>query len=111
MPHQKRGLECFIRRINFVRRSIPDIANLLKPFTSMLKKKVVFSWSKEAKDSFRAIKEALSVAPTLVNPNFSKYFILYAYGSMGTIYTIQFQQNDQCLEKLVSFFSKGLDEV
>ena len=111
MPHHKRGLQCFIGRINFVRRFILDIANLLKPLTSMPKKKVIFSWSKEAKDSFGAIKEALSSAPTLVNPNFSKYFILYAYGSMDTISAILVQQNDQCSKQPILFFSKCLDKV
>ena len=54
----------------------------------MLKKNTVFSWTKEGKQIFQLLKEALSLAPTLVNPNFPKYFILYMYGYMDVISAI-----------------------
>lgn len=70
LPNHKKGLQIFLGRINFVRRFILDIANLLKPLISMLKKNASFSWTKEAKHNFEVIKEALSATSTLVNPNF-----------------------------------------
>lgn len=91
LPHHKKGLQSLIGRKIFVKSFILDIANLLKLLTTMLKKNIVFIWSKEAKHSFEAIKEALLVAPTLVNPNFPKDFTLYAYGSMDTISIVPFQ--------------------
>lgn len=81
----KKGLQSFLGRINFVRRFIIDITNLLKPLTSMLKKNVPVSWSKDGKRSFEMIKEALATAPTLLNPYFSKDFILYAYDNIDSI--------------------------
>jgi hypothetical protein len=98
LPHHKKGLQSFIGRINFVRHFLSNIATLLKPLTAMLKKNAVFSWTREGKNSFQEIKEALASAPTLVNPNFSKDFILYAYGSYDVISAILVQQNEEGLE-------------
>ena len=68
-----------------MRRCLPDIAALLKPLTAMLKKNTIFAWTKEAKDNFQAIKDALAAAPVLMNPDFGKDFILYAYGGYDVI--------------------------
>lgn len=110
LPSHKKGLQSFIGRINFLRRFIPNIANLLKPLTSMLKKNTVFSWTKEAKLSFESIKEELSTAPTLINPDFSRDFILYAYGGLDIISTILTQQQSDGFEQTMDFFSQGLEE-
>lgn len=56
------------------------------------------------------IKQALSSAPTLVNPNFNKDFILYAYGATDTISAMLVQKNDEGQEQPVAFFSKGMDD-
>lgn len=95
LPKHKKGLQSFIGRINFVRRFIPNIANLLKPLTTMLKKDVPFSWTNEGKKNFELIKEALSSTPTLVNPNFTKDFIMHAYGGSDTISVMLVQKNDE----------------
>ncbi|KAH9288885.1 hypothetical protein KI387_033002, partial [Taxus chinensis] len=54
----------------------------------MLKKSMTFKWTSEGKESFEAIKEAISQALTLVNPNISKDFMLYAFGGGDTISAI-----------------------
>ncbi|KAH9296662.1 hypothetical protein KI387_044242 [Taxus chinensis] len=76
----------------------------------MLKKSVAFKWTAEGKASFEAIKEAISQAPTLVNPDFSKDFMLYAFGGGDIISAILVQQNKEGLEQPVVFFSQGLEE-
>ncbi|KAH9298369.1 hypothetical protein KI387_030051, partial [Taxus chinensis] len=80
LPSHKKALQSFLGRINFVRRFVPDFAALVKPITKMLKKSMAFKWTAEGKESFEAIKEAISQAPTLINLDFSKDFILYAFG-------------------------------
>lgn len=85
LPRHKKGLASFIGRINFIKRFIPNIATLMQPLTTILKKNIPFQWTKEGKNDFKEIKEAIAVAPTLINPNFEKDFILYGYGSEDTI--------------------------
>ena len=55
------------------------------------------------------IKEALSLAPTLVSPDFSKDFILYAYGSWDAISAVLVQKNDEGYKQSIAFYSKGLE--
>lgn len=43
LPNHKKGLQIFLGRINFVRRFIPNLASMVKPLTSMLKKKIAFT--------------------------------------------------------------------
>ena len=59
LPAHKKGLQSFLGRINFVRRFIPNIVELLMPLTTMLRKGMTFNWTKEGKCSFELIKEAL----------------------------------------------------
>ena len=106
----KKGLQSFLGRINFIRRFIPNVAELLSPLTAMLKKGIVFSWTKEGKHSFELIKEALAAAPTLLNPDFSKDFILYAYGNIDSIAAMLVHQNDEGSEQPLAFFSQGLKD-
>ncbi|KAH9298153.1 hypothetical protein KI387_029835, partial [Taxus chinensis] len=67
---------------------VPNFASLVNPITKMLKKSTAFKWTVEGKESFEAIKEAISQAPTLINSDFSKDFILYAFGGDDTISAI-----------------------
>ncbi|KAH9295059.1 hypothetical protein KI387_038647 [Taxus chinensis] len=110
LPSHKKALQSFLGRINFVRRFVPNFAALVKPITLMLKKSMAFKWTSEGKASFEAIKEAISQAPNLVNPDFSKDFVLYAFGGGDTISAILAQQNKEGLEQPVAFFSQGLEE-
>ena len=105
LPTHNKELKIFLVRINFVRIFIPNIAELLMPLTAMLRKGMTFSWIKEGKHSFELIKEALASTPTLLNPNFSKDFILYAYGNNDSIVTMLVQQNDEGFEQPLPFFS------
>ena len=59
---------------------------------------MVFSWTKEGKRIFEMIKEALAAVPTLLNPDFSKDFILYSYGNIDSIAAMLVQQNDEGFE-------------
>ena len=73
-PHHKKGLQSFLARINFVRRFIPSLSTMVKPLTTMINKNMSFSSKKEGKATFEEIKEAISLAPTLINPNFDKEY-------------------------------------
>ena len=95
LPSHKKALQSFISRINFVRRFIPNLVTMVKPLTSMLKKNMVFAWTKEGKESFEEIKATLALAPTLINPTFEKDFILYTLGIESSISTILNQANDK----------------
>ena len=88
LPSNKKALQSFLGQINFMRRFIQDFSSIVKSITLMLKKDVLFVWTKEGKEAFQKIKLAITQAPVLRNPNFSREFILYAYGSNSTVVAI-----------------------
>ena len=52
---------------------------IVKPLQEMTKKDTNFKWTKERKEAFDKIKEAITEAPTLRSTNFDKEFILYTF--------------------------------
>lgn len=83
---------------------------MVKPLTTILKKSMAFACTKEGKESFEEIKIAIDSAPTLINPNFEKDFILYTLGGESSISAILTQTNDKDEEQSIAFFSEGLKE-
>lgn len=75
----KKGVQSFLGKINFVSRFIYDFAGMVRLVTFMLKKDLHFKWTPEAKVPFKKIKEAISSAPVLANPDMSKDFLMYVY--------------------------------
>ncbi|KAH9307129.1 hypothetical protein KI387_043801 [Taxus chinensis] len=110
LPHHKKSLQRFLGRINFVRRFVPNFATLVKLLTMMLKKSLAFKWTAEGKESFENIKHAISQAPTLINPDFSKDFMLYAFGGLDTISAILTQLNREGSEHPIAFFNQTLED-
>lgn len=64
-PHNKKAMQSFMGEINFVRRFISYFAEIVKSLQDMIKKDVNFKWTKERKEAFDNIKEAVVEAPTL----------------------------------------------
>ena len=83
---------------------------MVKPLIAMLKKSMAFAWTNKGRESFEEIKAAIASAPTLINPNFEKDFILYTLGSESSISTVLTQTNDKIEEQPIAFFSEGLKE-
>jgi hypothetical protein len=59
-------------KINFLRRFVPNFAELVKHITCMLKNDADIKWHEKSRSSFATIKLALKEAPVLINPDFEK---------------------------------------
>ena len=108
LPHNKRAMQFYLGKINFMRRFIFDFAQIVKPLQEMIKKDSNFKWKKERKEAFEKIKEAITKAPTLRSPNFDNDFILYIFSFDHSIVAVLTQKNEDGEEFLVSFMSTGL---
>ena len=108
LPRNKKEIQSFLGKVNFLRRFITNFAEVVKYINSMLKKTNNFQWSKEAKQSFLSIKQALSEAPVLVSPNFGKDFMIFSFASEHTIAGVLLQKNQQNEEQPIAFYSKAL---
>lgn len=108
LPHNKKAMQSFPGKINFVRRFISDFAKIVKPPQGMIKKDSNFKWTKERKEAFEKIKEAIAESPTLESPNFDNEFIIYTYSNVHSIVIVLTQKNEDKQEFLVSLMSTGL---
>jgi hypothetical protein len=108
LPKDKKALQSFFGQINFIARFIPNFAEIVKPLNKLLKKDACFEWESEGRMSFEHIKEAITVAPVLMNPNFSRDFIIFYFASKDTIAGILLQKNDQGDEQPIAFMNKNL---
>jgi len=55
-PRNLKELQSFIGKINFLRRFIPNLAELLQNITNMLKKDAKIKWDLESRKSFEQVK-------------------------------------------------------
>ena len=97
MPRNKKEIQSFLGKVNLLRRFITNFVEVIKYINNMLMKDSNFKWSIEAKKSFTDIKQALSEAPVLVSPNFSKEFMIFSFSLEHTIARVLLQKNEKTL--------------
>ena len=107
-PTNKRAMQYFFGKINFVRKFISGFAEIVCPMQLMMNKYVVYKWSDEAKKAFQQSKEAITKAPALVSPDFDKEFLLYTFSFDVSYATILTQKNDEGNEVPISYMSSNL---
>jgi hypothetical protein len=64
----------------------------------MLKKDVKIKWDTESRQSFEQVKRALTQAPVLISPDFTKDFYPFSSASEHTIAVVLLQENNEGYE-------------
>jgi len=77
----------------------------------MLRKDSTIKWKVEEKQSFEAIKEALTKTPVLISPDFNKDIIIFSFASEHTIVAVLLQKNNQGYEQPIVVFIKSLRDA
>jgi hypothetical protein len=54
----------------------------------MLRKGNEVKWTVEPRESFDQIKKALTEAPVLISPDYSKDFLIFSFASFDTVATL-----------------------
>jgi hypothetical protein len=73
----------FLGLAGYYRRFIPDFSRIAKPMTELLEKGVKFVWGEACEKAFYTLREHLTSAPVLVQPDNSKPFNVF-YDASGT---------------------------
>jgi len=60
----------------------------------MLKKDNEIKWTVEAKESFKRVKKAISEAPMLASPDYTKEFVIFSFASEHTIAAVLLQKKE-----------------
>jgi hypothetical protein len=111
LPRSRKEVQSFLGKINFLRRFVSNFVELVKLITTMLRKGNEVKWTTESQNSFDQIKKALTEAPVLISPDYSKDFLIFSFSSFDTVATVLLQKNVEGLEQPISFFSRALRDT
>jgi hypothetical protein len=100
--HQLQSLQ---GKANFLRRFIPNYAEITRGFTRLLKKDSEFVWDTIANNAFEALKLSLTRAPLLFPPDYSRDYFLYLAASECTIGMVLVQEDDANNEHVIYYLS------
>jgi hypothetical protein len=98
IPRSKKEVQYFLGKINFLKRFVPNFVEEVKLITTMLRKENEVRWTSESQNSFEKIKKALTEAPMLINPNYSKDFFIFSFASPDTVVVVLLHTNKVGIE-------------
>lgn len=102
-PLNVRDVRGFLGLAGFYRKFIRHFAIISKPLTNLLKKGALFIWTAEHQLAFDTLKQALSSAPVLAIPDFTKTFAIETDASNHGVGAVLLQQGHP-----LAFISKPL---
>jgi len=109
VPASVTEVRSFIGLASYYRRFVRDFAKIAAPLHALSQKDKKFSWSREAQESFDALKLALTSPPILAMPNDGGFFTLDTDASNETIGAVLSQQQDGA-ERVIAYASRSLDK-
>jgi hypothetical protein len=80
-PKSVHQIRSFLGLAGYYRRFIPDFSRIAKPMTELLKEGVKFMWSEACEKAFQTLRQHLTSAPVLVQPDNSKPFEVFCDAS------------------------------
>ncbi|GBP16026.1 Retrovirus-related Pol polyprotein from transposon 297 [Eumeta japonica] len=112
LPKSPRQVRRFIGMANWYRSFINNFASMAGPLTDCLSKRQgKFCLSSEAIESFEKLKLALSSAPVLAQPDFSREFVIQCDASRIGVGGVLFQVDNENNERPISFVSQKLNRA
>jgi hypothetical protein len=84
-PTTVRQIRSFLGLAGYYQRVIPNFSRIAKPITELLKKEAKFVWGQKCEDTFHALRQHLTTAPELAQPDSSKPFDVYCDATRGCV--------------------------
>jgi uncharacterized protein YihD (DUF1040 family) len=91
-PKSVHQIRSFFRLAGYYRRFIPDFSRIAKPMTELLKKGVKFVWSEACEKAFHTLRQHLTSALVLVQPDNSKPFEVFCEASGTSLGCVLMQE-------------------
>jgi hypothetical protein len=102
-PKSAHQIRSFLGLAGYYRCFIPDFSRIAKPMTELLKKGVKFVWSEACDKAFRKLRELLTSAPVLAQPDNSKPHEVYCDVSGTGLGCVLMQEN-----QVIAYASRAL---
>jgi hypothetical protein len=107
-PSSLRQLQSLQGKENFLRRFIPNYAELTLGFTRLLKKGSKFIWDTTTNNAFEVLKLSLTCTPLLFPPHYSQDYFLYLAALDYTIAMVLIQEDDSHDSHVIYYLSRSL---
>ena len=95
--------QSFLGLAGYYRRFIPDFSRIAKPVTKLLKKGAKFEWGQKCEDAFHTLRQHLTTAPVLAQPDSNKSFDVYCDASGTRLGCVLMQDN-----RVIAYASRAL---
>ena len=105
LPSLNKSIQSFLGKISFVRRFVPNFAQIVRSLQDLIKKDVLFKWYDIQKDAFINIRKAIMDALALMSPDFDKDFILYTFATDFSYVVVLTQKDAEDTEIPILFMS------
>jgi hypothetical protein len=102
-PTTIRQIQSFLGLVGYYRRFILDFSRIAKPMTELLKKGLEYEWSQKCEDAFHALRQHLTTAPMLAQPDNTKPFEVYCDASGTGLGCVLMQDN-----RVIAYASRAL---
>jgi hypothetical protein len=102
-PKSVHQIRSFLGLAGYYHRFITDFSRIAKPMTELLKKCVKFVWSEECDKAFHTLREHLTSAPVLTQPDMSKPFEVFCDASGTGLGCVLMQEN-----RVIAYASRAL---
>ncbi|XP_026399348.1 uncharacterized protein LOC113295216 [Papaver somniferum] len=110
-PQTVKELQSFMGKVNYIRRFIPGLAQLVAVFTPLLKKGANFIWTATQQEAFQKIQRILSSPAIMRSPVQGKPLCLYIAFSDTAIGDLLAQKDDEGIERPIYYFSRILRDA
>lgn len=109
-PTDRSGVKSFLARIEFLRKFVPHMADVIQPLTDLLSKAVDFTWGPYQEKAFKNVLSLLTQSPvlTLYDPN-KNHRVSSDASSIGLGATLE--QQEDLIWKPVSYISRRLSNT
>jgi hypothetical protein len=102
-PESVHQIRSFLGLEGYYRRFIPDFSRIAKAMTELLKKGVKFVWSEACEQAFHTLRQHLTSAPVLVQPDNSKPFEVFCDASGTGLGCVLMQEG-----RVIAYASRAL---
>jgi hypothetical protein len=102
-PKSVHQIRSFLGLAGYYRRFVPDLSRISKSMTELLKKGVKFVWDGKCDNAFQTLKQYLTSAPVLVQPDNSKPYEVYCHASGTGLGCVLMQEN-----RVIAYASRAL---